>query len=103
VNVGGTNAYGRIEPRDGLLSTSRQPCTTASGSLVSGDHYDLIVAEQEKGLAQLHATRNGQRNAIDRYWKVLQLEGCFLVFRRKMGFQATSFSDVDTCRGRALD
>jgi GR25 family glycosyltransferase involved in LPS biosynthesis len=98
-----TSKYGRIEQRDDLVSESRQPCTNAAGYLVSGDHYNRLVAVQEEALARLVATRDPNRYAADRYWSVLQAEGRFLVFRRKMGFQAASFSDIERRVARYLD
>ncbi len=98
-----TSKHGRIEPRDDLVSESRQPCTNAAGYLVSGDQLDRLVAVQERALEQLVATRDLNRYAVDRYWSVLQPEGRFLVFRRKMGFQVASFSDIERRFSRYLD
>ncbi len=58
---------------------------------------------QEQALEQLIATRDPNRYATDRYWIVLQPEGRFLVFRRKMGFQVASFSDIERRVSRYLD
>ncbi len=41
--------------------------------------------------------------AADRCWAVLQPSGKFLVFRRKIGFQAASFSDIYRSISRYLD
>jgi GR25 family glycosyltransferase involved in LPS biosynthesis len=98
-----TSKNGRIEPRDDLVSESRQPCTNSAGYLVPGDQVDRLVAVQEEALEKLIATRDPNRYAADRYWSILQPEGRFLVFRRKMGFQAASFSDIERRVSRYLD
>jgi hypothetical protein len=98
-----TSKNGRIEPRDDLVSESRQACTNSAGYLVSGDHWDRLLTVQEEGLAQLIATHDPNRFAADRYWTVLQPEGQLLVFRRKMGFQTASFSDIERRVSRYLD
>ncbi len=98
-----TSKNGRIEPRDDLVSDSRQPCTNSAAYLVSGDQIDRLVAVQAQALEQLIATRDPDRFATDRYWSVLQPEGRFLVFRRKMGFQVASFSDIERRFSRYLD
>lgn len=98
-----TSKYGRIEPRDDLVSEPRQPFTNTTAYLVSGDHHDRLLVVQEKALVRLLATRDPNRYAGDRYWQVLQLEGRFLVFRRKMGFQVAGFSDIKHHISRDLD
>lgn len=98
-----TSKNGRIEPRDDLVSESRQPCTNSAAYLVSGDHYDRLSAMQENAIEQLIATRDPNRYAADRYWSGLGPEGRLLVFRQKMGFQAASFSDIERRVSRYLD
>jgi hypothetical protein len=98
-----TSKYGTIEPRDDLVSESRQPCTNATAYLVSGDHADRLVALRTEALAGLIATHDQERYANDRYWTLLGPEGMLLVFRRKMGFQASSFSDIEGRQSRYLD
>lgn len=99
----GTSKYGRIEPRDDLVSESRQPCTNGSAYLVSGDHAARLLALRREGLARLIETRDSGRFATDRYWALLGPEGMLLVFRRKLGFQAASYSDIEGRVARYLD
>lgn len=99
----GTSKYGRIEPRDDLVSESRQPCTNSTAFLVSGDHAVRLLALQRKALVRLIETRDSDRFAIDRHWALLGPEGMLLVFRRQLGFQAASFSDIEGRVARYLD
>lgn len=99
----GTSKYGRIEPRDDLVSESRQPCTNGTAYLISGDHADRALSLRREALAGLIETGDEMRFANDRYWTLLGPEGMLLVFRRKLGFQAASFSDIETRVVRYLD
>lgn len=99
----GTSKFGRVEPRDDLVSESRQACTTAAAYLVSGDHAARLLALWRERLALLIKTRDAGRFASDRYWTLLGPEGMLLVFRRKFGFQAASFSDIQGQVGRPMD
>jgi hypothetical protein len=99
----GTSKYGRIEPRDDLVSESRQPCTNGTAYLVSGDRADRLLALHTQALAGLIETRDEDRFSNDRYWALLGPEGMLLVFRRKLGFQAAGFSDIESRVVRYLD
>jgi hypothetical protein len=97
-----TSKYGLIEPRDDLVAESHQPCTNSSAYLVAGDHaerLDALIGDALAGLIETH----DERYVLDRYWRVLQPDGRLLVFRRKMGFQAASFSDIEARVSRYLD
>jgi GR25 family glycosyltransferase involved in LPS biosynthesis len=95
--------YGRILPRDDLVSESHQPCTNATAYLVSGDHADRLSELRRQALTRLLETHEQYRYATDRYWTLLGPEGMLLVFRRKLGFQAASFSDIESRVFRKLD
>lgn len=99
----GTSKYGLIVPRDDLISESRQPCTNATAYLVSGDHADRLRTVNAQALAGLIETGDEMRFAGDRYWTLLGPEGTFLVFRRQLGFQTASFSDIEGRVARYLD
>jgi glycosyl transferase family 25 len=98
-----TSKYGRIVPKDELVSVSRQPCTNAAAYLLSGAGLDQVLAVQEFALLQLQETHDSIKYAADRYWSVLQPSGKFLVFRKKFGFQTSSFSDIERQISRYLD
>ncbi|MBI2719030.1 MAG: glycosyltransferase family 25 protein [Rhizobiales bacterium] len=99
----GTSKYGRLVPRDDLVCYSMQPCTNAEAYLVSpGGARDLLVIWRE-ALAKLIETGEAGRYATDRSWCALQEGGRFLVFRRKMGFQASSYSSIEGGIARYFD
>jgi hypothetical protein len=90
-----TSKYGRIVARDDLVSTSLQPCTNTAGYLVSRPGMAQVRDVMKEGLHRLIETRESQIYAADRYWAKLQPTGKFLTFRRKLGFQAPSFSTIE--------
>lgn len=98
-----TSKYGHIVPQDDLISLSRQPCTNAGGYLLSREGLNRLLPVQEEALAALRATGDTNRYAADRCWAVLQDSGKFLVFRRKFGFQAASYSSIEATIARYLD
>jgi hypothetical protein len=98
-----TSKYGRIVPKDDLVCASFQPCTNTGAYLVSGEGLDELLAVQEFALRALKETRDTERYSADRYWATLQGTGRFLVFRRKLGFQISSFSDIERRISRYLD
>ena len=85
------------------MSESHQPCTNSAAYLVSGNHCDRLSAMLEDAIERLIATRDPNQYAADRYWSRLGPEGHLLVFRRKMGFLAASFSDIERRVSRYLD
>ncbi len=98
-----TSKYGRVLPRDQLVSVSLQPCTNTGAYLVSEGGVERLLAVQECALARLKETQDIGKYSADRYWSVLQPSGQFLVFRRKFGFQSSSFSDIEGRIARYLD
>jgi GR25 family glycosyltransferase involved in LPS biosynthesis len=90
-----TSKYGRIIPKDDLVCVSLQPCTNTAAYLVSREGLAQLLPVQEFALQNLKETHNCTKYAVDRYWSVLQTSGKFLVFHRKFGFQASSFSDIE--------
>ena len=98
-----TSKYGPILPKDDLVSVSLQKCTNAAAFLVSRDGLEELLPVQEHALRCLTATGDMDQYAADRYWSVLQASGKFLVFKRKFGFQAASFSDIEGAVARYLD
>jgi len=98
-----TSKYGRIIPKDDLVSVSLQPCTNAGAYLVSAAGIEQLLPIQEFALGRLKETHDTITYAVDRCWSVLQSSGQFLVFRRKFGFQSSSFSDIERSISRYLD
>jgi hypothetical protein len=98
-----TSKYGPIVPKDDLISLSFQYCTNAGAYLLSRDGVAQILPIFEHALEQLTATQDPASYAADRCWRVLQPAEKLLVFRRKFGFQASSFSDIEGSISRYLD
>lgn len=95
--------YGPAPDRDDLLCYALQPCTNAGAYLASRDGIEVLLPVQEEALKQLKRTGDRDRYAADRYWTVLQQSGKFLQFKRKFGFQAASFSDIERTVARYFD
>jgi hypothetical protein len=98
-----TSKYGPIAPKDDILSTSFQRCTNAGGYFVSREGLKHVLPVFEQALVRLKETSDVDTYAADRCWTVLQESGRFLVFRRKFGFQVSSFSDIERRVSRYLD
>jgi GR25 family glycosyltransferase involved in LPS biosynthesis len=98
-----TSKYGETVPIDDLLAASFQRCTNTGGYLVSRQGIERLLPVYERALEQLVATGDCITNAVDRCWTVLQPSGKFLVFRRKFGFQVSSYSDIEHTVSRYLD
>ena len=101
-----TSKYGAVIPRDDLVSYCRQVCTNTGGYLISADGIEQVLPVFESALGRIKATGSlgtYAMNAVDRCWAVLQPSGKFLVFRRKFGFQVSSFSDIERAISRYLD
>jgi hypothetical protein len=97
-----TSKYGAVEPIDDLVSRSFQECTNSAAYLISRAGLQAVLPVFERALERLRAGDHGS-NAIDRCWSVLQPSGRFLVFRRKLGFQGASLSDIYGSIARYLD
>ena len=98
-----TSKYGEIVPIDDLLAVSLQRCTNTGGYLASKTGIDQLLPVYRKALTQLEATGDCVTNAVDRCWSVLQPSGKFVVFRRKFGFQVSSYSNIEHSVSRYLD
>jgi hypothetical protein len=98
-----TSKYGKVVPQDDLVCQSLQECTNAAAFLVSRKGVGRLLEVQEVALRRLIETGDINRYAADRYWSILQDTGKFLVFRKKLGFQTSSFSDVERKISRYFD
>jgi hypothetical protein len=88
-----TSRFFRRVPKDDLIEVSHQECTTASGYLVSHQAWPEIVRLWEHGRSIL-ADSGDLQYACDRTWAPLQSRDRFYVFRKKLGFQRTSYSTI---------
>ena len=98
-----TSKYGAIAPKDDLVSLSFQRVTNTAGHLVSREGLEQLLPVLEAALERLQSTGDCTDNPADRCWAVLQPSGRFFVFRRKFGFQAASFSNIEEAISRYLD
>jgi hypothetical protein len=98
-----TSKHGAIEPKDDLVSLSFQRVTNTAGHLVSREGIEQLLAVFESALDRLKATGDCSTAAVDRCWAVLQPSEKFFVFRRKFGFQASNFSNIEQSISRYLD
>jgi hypothetical protein len=98
-----TSKYGPLVPKDDLVAMSFQKCTNTGGYLISRPGLEKVLEVFEAALARMTASGDHVANAVDRCWAVLQPTEKFLVFRRKLGFQVSSFSDIERSISRYLD
>jgi GR25 family glycosyltransferase involved in LPS biosynthesis len=98
-----TSKFGAIEPIDDLMARCHQPCTNTAGYLVSPSGRQQLIPIFARAAARLRDTKDVESYAVDRCWSLLQASGKFLVFRRKFGFQASSFSNLEARILRNLD
>ena len=97
-----TSKYGAIVEKDDLVSYSYQRVTNTGAYLISRAGMEKLLPVFENALINLAATGK-LAFAPDISWRVLQPSGKFFVFRRKMGFQVASFSDIEKEIVRYLD
>jgi hypothetical protein len=82
---------GRREPYDNLLGQTFQECTTSSGYLLQSSTargvYDVLV----DGFNKMNETGDHHTYCVDRYWSKLPR---LFYFRKKLGFQRPSYSNL---------
>ena len=79
------------DTRDKYLKKIRTQ--TTSGYIVNQRYYDKLIANFEEGLRLLKQTDNKEKYAIDQYWKLIQPDDKWFVYKR-IGKQRESFSDI---------
>lgn len=67
---------------------------TASGYIVNRKYYDKLISNYQKGLTLLEITNNYSAYANDQYWKSLQETDNWLCYKKRVGIQIQSFSDI---------
>lgn len=67
---------------------------TTSGYIVNRRYYDKLITNFEEGLRLLKETDIYSKYAIDQYWKLIQPDDKWLVYKR-IGKQRESFSDIE--------
>lgn len=97
-----TSKHGAIEPFDDLVCLTRQPCTNTAAHFVSAAGLEKLIPCFEDALQKLRCSGDILSYAVDRCWSRLQGRG-FLLFNRKMGFQISSYSDIEARHVNYLD
>jgi glycosyl transferase family 25 len=67
---------------------------TASGYIVKRKYYDKLISNYEEALTLLEKTDNYSTYANDQYWKSLQKTDNWLCYKKRVGIQIQSFSDI---------
>ena len=98
-----TSKYGVIEPKYDLISLSFQPVTNAAGHLLSREGIEHLLPVFENWCSQRLNDTVDLTYAADRCWSVLQPSERVSIFRRKFGFQISSFSDIERGISRCSD
>jgi hypothetical protein len=83
--------FGRREPHDELLGKSLQPCTTSSGYFLQKSTAHLVNSVVSEGFQKMVETNDHHTYCIDRFWTKLPT---ILYFRKKLGFQRPSYSNL---------
>jgi glycosyltransferase involved in cell wall biosynthesis len=98
-----TSRYGIIIPKDDLVAVTRQPCTTTGGYIASQSGIPKLIDCFSASLDQMIKTGDHVTYSVDRCWSSLQQDERFLVFKRRLGFQLPSFSDIQERMSAAFD
>jgi glycosyl transferase family 25 len=67
---------------------------TASGYIVKRKYYDKLISNYQEALTLLEKTDNYSLYANDQYWKSLQKTDNWLCYKKRVGIQIQSFSDI---------
>lgn len=67
---------------------------TASGYIVNRKYYDTLISNFEEGLRLLQETDIYHKYAIDQYWKPLQSQDKWYCYKKRIGKQRDSYSDI---------
>jgi len=86
--------WGPVDECDELVSFNRQACTTSSGYLLRRETAPVVLGCQREGVEQMKKGRPPSTYCCDRYWARYNAEGRMLCFRRKLGFQYVTHSDI---------
>ena len=68
---------------------------TASGYIVNRRYYDRLINNFQDGLNLLQTTDVYSNYAIDQYWKRLQDKDIWLCYKKRIGKQRASYSDIE--------
>lgn len=86
--------WGNIEDCDDLVSFNKQPCTTSSGYLLQKSTAHIIRDCQYDGVEAMKRGESPGIYCCDRYWAKFNQDNKMLCFKRKLGFQYVTHSDI---------
>lgn len=82
---------GHREPYDELLGQTFQECTTSSAYFLQSSTAQSVFNVLSDGLTKMIETGNHHTYCVDRYWSLLPN---LYYFRKKLGFQRPSYSNL---------
>ena len=68
---------------------------TASGYIVNKKYYNKLINNFQRGLNLLEKTDIYHKYAIDQYWKPLQSQDKWYCYKKRIGKQRESYSDIE--------
>lgn len=83
--------YGRREPYDDILGKTLQECTTSSAYFLQSSTAQNVYSVLLEGFEKMMSTGDHHYNCVDRYWTKLPN---LYYFRKKLGFQRPSYSNL---------
>lgn len=86
--------WGLIEDCDDLISYNKQSCTTSSGYILQKSTAAIIRDCQVEGVDAMKRGESPGIYCCDRYWCKYGGENKMLSFKRKLGFQYVTHSDI---------
>ena len=86
--------YHKKREKDDLLIMSAQICTTSSAYLLNINSVQKVRNCVFEGYNKLIETEDSNKYCIDRYWTKLQKDEKIFIFKRKMGYQRPSYSNL---------
>jgi len=86
--------WGAIEPGDDLISYNKQPCTTSSGYILKKSTVKHIMECQIEGVECMKRGGAPVKYCCDRYWCKYCAHNTMVCFKRKLGFQYVTHSDI---------
>lgn len=92
-----------VEDCDELVSYNKQACTTSSGYLLQKATAPVIRDCQYEGVEAMSRGEAPGIYCCDRYWAKYNKDGKMLCFKRKLGFQYVTHSDIVNCANIHFD
>ena len=84
-----------IYPTEDPLLYTIKNTQTASGYIVNRRYYDKLINNFQEGIDLLVETDEYSNYAIDQYWKRLQDVDIWLCYKKRLGKQRASYSDIE--------